>query len=74
MFTHIYCVMLKLIFSQKVRDDEPFIDTLDYIFVSDGWQVNSVKKLPLRNEVNGPLPTENEPSDHILIAADLSLD
>lgn len=47
-----------------------FKDTLDYIFVSDGVDVAGVK--PIR-VTDGPLPTEAEPSDHVLIAADLSV-
>ena len=47
-----------------------FKDTLDYIFVSDGVDVAGVK--PIR-VTEGPLPTEAEPSDHVLIAADLSV-
>ena len=57
----------------KCRDDDPFIDVLDYIFLSNEWEVKGVKKLPYRDDVNGPLPNENEPSDHILIAANLCL-
>jgi len=56
----------------KIRDDDPFIGCLDYIFMSDDWTVDSVKKIPKRDEVDGPLPTEEEPSDHVLIYADLS--
>jgi len=61
----------------RVKEEEPFIDTLDYLFLSDEWQVTQVKDLPHRNEVQGPFPnldpTVNEPSDHILISADLEL-
>lgn len=57
----------------KCREDEPFIDVLDYIFLSPEWSVEGVKYLPHRDEVNGPLPSEQEPSDHILIAANMSL-
>jgi 2',5'-phosphodiesterase len=60
----------------RVKEDEPFIDTLDYIFASDQWKVMDVKKLPSRDEAGGPFPNldHNEPSDHIMIAADLKLD
>ena len=62
--------------------DEPFVETLDYIFVapnsnnnnnSNSIQVESVLTLPHRQDdgVNGPFPNANEPSDHILIAANL---
>jgi 2',5'-phosphodiesterase len=70
----------------RIKDDEPFIDTLDYIFLSSSsssndkeddsdWKVNSVKSLPHRDEAGGPFPNLDyqEPSDHILIAADLEL-
>ena len=57
----------------KTRDDEPFIGTLDYIFLSDEWDVDGVQKIPTREEYPGPFPTEAEPSDHLLISADLSL-
>lgn len=59
----------------RVKEDEPFIDTLDYIFVSSEWKVDSVLELPGRNAVKGPFPNldENEPSDHVLIAATLEL-
>ena len=57
----------------KVRDEEPFIDVLDYIFLSPEWNVKEVKDVAHRDEFNGPLPTEQEPSDHVLIAANLVL-
>ena len=59
----------------RVKEDDPFIDTLDYIFLSDTWKVTGVKELPHRDEAGGPFPNldHNEPSDHILIAADLEL-
>jgi mRNA deadenylase 3'-5' endonuclease subunit Ccr4 len=60
----------------RIKEDEPFIDTLDYIFCSDEWKVMGVKPLPSRDEAGGPFPNldRDEPSDHILIAADLKLD
>ena len=56
----------------KTKDDPPFIGTLDYIFLSSHWKVNRVKSLPTLQGFQGPLPTENEPSDHLLISADIS--
>lgn len=73
-----------------VKDDpDPFIGTLDYIFVSqkeqtsssdDGgkgsgewWKVHDVQKLPGKDDSGGPFPNKKEPSDHFLIAADLEL-
>lgn len=59
----------------RVKEEEPFIDTLDYIFVSPEWTVEGVKRLPHRDDAGGPFPNldRGEPSDHILIAADLML-
>jgi mRNA deadenylase 3'-5' endonuclease subunit Ccr4 len=59
----------------RVGEKEPFIDTLDYIFLSDHWKVAGVKSLPKREDSGGPFPNldRKEPSDHILIAADLKL-
>jgi 2',5'-phosphodiesterase len=57
----------------QVRGENPFIDTLDYIFVSDEWKIKSVLPLPNRDAMSGPLPLENEPSDHIMLSADLEL-
>merc|ERR1712127_847594 len=72
-----------------IKDDtDPFIGTLDYIFLSqkertsngkggDGmgelWKVHGVQKLPCKGDSGGPFPNENEPSDHYLISADLEL-
>jgi 2',5'-phosphodiesterase len=59
----------------RVREEDPFIDTLDYIFLSPQWKVKGVKALPRRDDAGGPFPNldRGEPSDHILIAADLTL-
>uniref|UniRef100_A0A7R9WSI9 Endonuclease/exonuclease/phosphatase domain-containing protein n=1 Tax=Craspedostauros australis TaxID=1486917 RepID=A0A7R9WSI9_9STRA len=60
----------------RVHENEPFIDTLDYIFCSDQWKVDGVLELPAeQDESKGPFPNleHNEASDHVLIAADLSL-
>lgn len=59
----------------RVQEDEPFIDTLDYIFISDEWNVQEVKPLPNRRDSDGPYPNldRNEPSDHIMIGACLIL-
>jgi len=50
-----------------------FCDTLDYIFHSSEWTVDSVLELSHRDNVAGPLPNRSEPSDHLLLAATLSL-
>lgn len=59
----------------RAGEKEAFIDTLDYIFLSDEWKVASVLELPKRDESGGPFPNldKDEPSDHVLIAADLRL-
>lgn len=74
-------------------DPDPFIGTLDYIFLSKNnssgerndvtvvegdvagaeWKVHGVQKLPSKEDSGGPFPSEKEPSDHLLIAADLEL-
>merc|ERR1740138_2002974 len=50
---------------------DPFINTLDYIFLSDHWKVESCLPLPKVEGFPGPLPTEAEPSDLIAIGATL---
>ncbi len=70
------------------RDDpDPFIGTLDYIFLSkrhhtslsnetgtwEEWKVHCVQKLPRKEDSDGPFPNAIEPSDHLLISADLEL-
>ncbi len=59
----------------RIKEDDPFIDTLDYIFLSEEWKVKGVKELPHRDGSGGPFPNldKGEPSDHILIAANLEL-
>jgi 2',5'-phosphodiesterase len=61
----------------KVKDDEPFIDTLDYIFLSPSWKVKGIRELPHRDQCS-PIPNldveEPEPSDHIMIAASLEVE
>jgi endonuclease/exonuclease/phosphatase family metal-dependent hydrolase len=57
----------------KCLNDEPFVGTLDYVFVSPEWAVKDVEKLPSLSEMTGPLPIATEPSDHLLVAATLEL-
>ena len=60
----------------KVKDDDMFIGTIDYIFLDNDkhWDVINVKKLPSCDDMkNVPLPNNKEPSDHIMISADLQL-
>jgi mRNA deadenylase 3'-5' endonuclease subunit Ccr4 len=58
----------------RVREDDPFIDTLDYIFLSKEWNVAGVKPIVHRDIAGGPFPNAKQPSDHILIYADLELE
>lgn len=69
-------------------DPDPFIGTLDYIFLSkkegvssnhgesggcERWKVHCTLKLPCKDDSGGPFPNAKEPSDHLMIAADLEL-
>ena len=58
---------------QVFNQEKAFIGTLDYIFHSEGWNVESVLKLPDRAEMEGPMPLQHEPSDHLLIGATMNL-
>ena len=53
--------------------EEPFVGTLDYVFVSDEWEVKAVKSLEESHATDSGFPSSLEPSDHVLIAADLEL-
>ena len=55
-----------------VLDSEIFNGCLDYIFLSRGWKVTAVKKLPSSLPLL-PYPSNSEPSDHLLLAADLEI-
>ncbi len=59
-----------------VKDEPPFIECLDYIFMGPGVQVLSadagVGAFPAA-DVPGPFPTQAEPSDHVLLAATMRL-
>ena len=57
----------------RIKENDPFIDTLDYIFLSKEWKVTGVKQISHRSESGGPFPNQEEPSDHVLISADLEL-
>lgn len=60
-------------------DNHAFIDTLDYIFLSQNhdWVVKDVESLKHRDDDNvleeGPYPNQEQPSDHVLIAATLEV-
>jgi len=58
----------------QIEDQDIFAETLDYIFMSSQWKVSSVEKLPIEEQKNiGPNPSENEPSDHYLLGAELEV-
>ncbi len=57
----------------KIKDKDPFIDTLDYIWLSDHWQVKEVLPLPTQQQLTGFLPNEIEPSDHLLLRANMTI-
>lgn len=62
-------------YASRSVDEEPFIDTLDYIFLcGDKWTVSEVLSIPNRDDSQGPFPNLDvqEPSDHVMIAATLS--
>jgi len=53
-------------------NSDVFNGCLDYIFVSRGWKVNSIKKLPDMLP-NLTYPSNEEPSDHLMLAVELEL-
>ena len=54
-----------------------FSGTLDYIWVSEHWRVERANRLPTRKELErggvSSLPSELEPSDHLMLSAEVSL-
>ena len=52
---------------------DPFIDTLDYIFLSKKINVLDARALPNRLDINGPMPNENYESDHLLLCSDIEI-
>lgn len=57
----------------RIKENDPFIDTLDYIFLSPEWKVQSTKSIVNRSIANGPFPNAKEPSDHVMIRTDLEV-
>lgn len=59
------------------RQTSAFIGTLDYILLSPEWKVDGAGSLPSLKELQQSgvqsYPSKQEPSDHLLIAADLHL-
>lgn len=60
-------------FAHTKDNESAFTETLDYIFLSEGWKVTNVRNLPRVEDANGPYPNASEPSDHVVIAANLML-
>jgi endonuclease/exonuclease/phosphatase family metal-dependent hydrolase len=60
-----------------VAPSEPFCETLDYIFLSPQWSVADVEALPskasLVTDRLASYPSADEPSDHLLLSAELAL-
>lgn len=58
----------------KFNKDGSFIETLDYIWISEHVSVTAVRALPTRASQAGvhSNPTKDEPSDHIMISADVA--
>ena len=59
----------------KFNKDGTFIETLDYIWLSPTIMVNAVKELPSKASMAGiqSFPNKDEPSDHVMITAELKL-
>jgi hypothetical protein len=56
-----------------IREGPTFIDTLDYVFISDGIEVAGARKIADRGLLNGPLPNKAEESDHVAVCVDLNI-
>ena len=54
---------------------DAFVETLDYVFLGPGWAVNSVLDTVPASAIDRskPYPTSTQPSDHCMIAADLTM-
>ena len=57
----------------RVGDEPRFTETLDYIFLSPHWSVESVRQLDSCSDLEGPFPNAREPSDHVLIGAEVKM-
>jgi endonuclease/exonuclease/phosphatase family metal-dependent hydrolase len=58
-----------------IKDGPAFRETLDYILLSKEWSVKAVEPLPPLSSLDAEdfYPNASEPSDHLLLAADLTL-
>jgi len=52
---------------------DPFIDTLDYVFLSNNINILDARELPNRLDINGPMPNKKYESDHLLLCTDLEI-
>ena len=53
--------------------DKPFVETLDYIFVSEHCKPVDVLRLPRRSDAKGPFPNHSQHSDHVPLRATMEL-
>tara|TARA_R100001163_G_C5068292_1_gene208346 strand:- start:2626 stop:3768 length:1143 start_codon:yes stop_codon:yes gene_type:complete len=64
-------------YAQSERSVNPFIATLDYIFLMGDWDIKEVRELPGQDNpeeyFTTPLPTVTEPSDHLMLVATLEM-
>ena len=58
------------------RDEQAFVDTLDYFFMSPGVAAVEVGDLPESTDAipGTSLPSADEPSDHLLVSAVFEID
>ena len=52
----------------NTKADETFIGTVDYVFCNSKVRVIDVSQLPYRDHAVDPLPSEVEPSDHLMLS------
>lgn len=57
----------------KTKNSHKFCDTLDYIFISNDWNVKNVIPIPQLPPDECYYPSADEPSDHIMIGTELEL-
>lgn len=50
-----------------------FVGCLDYIFFTHGLQPMTVVEIPPKEQLKGPFPSAEEPSDHLLVGATFSV-
>jgi len=57
----------------RVGDEPLFTETLDYLFLSPHGSVEEVVKLSSEVAPEEPFPNAAEPSDHVLVGANLNM-